>query len=446
MIFYDSMNQKWQTNPITYNADCSVITSILENLPNQIIPKNSVLCTKWNRYHSIDYTFEPIILNPQIFYGIKYTIAFPKNPGRLKQIDLNMYLDGTRPTLYTNESLSTLGSFVYPNGFTGETNDYFIECIGVITSITFTTDNTQSYYYLYNLLPIEIRLLQRCLGLSNDYNYLTIKTGKIEGISYEWDYGSIYNPHIIKLVDQTSNPITALCPGSLNSIHDGIDGPTVTCIDNNSKVSGFYAILYYNLGLNRFIILNRPGVTYSITTKFAIFTTNGYTQMISKDSKIITNTNINQLYSKTVISINSTNLYQNYIGNIDCETNSINMNGAFDCLEKNDLVFIIDPYITSNNPQYINIYQINRIYKSIQSKSISMIEFDKSINFQYINNDNNINARIYKFIIPKNSIKYVSECSNRGICDNNLSICNCFEGFEGDSCQIQSNKITQQQN
>jgi len=36
------------------------------------------------------------------------------------------------------------------------------------------------------------------------------------------------------------------------------------------------------------------------------------------------------------------------------------------------------------------------------------------------------------------SYEYVSQCSNRGLCDNTSGICQCFSGYTGFDCSIQS--------
>ena len=46
LIFTDMHGEDWQTDPIDIDANCGVIQSRLEGLPNDVVPKGSVLCQK----------------------------------------------------------------------------------------------------------------------------------------------------------------------------------------------------------------------------------------------------------------------------------------------------------------------------------------------------------------------------------------------------------------
>ena len=66
---------------------------------------------------------EPILLNPNPYYGRKTTLVFPENPGKLADLEVDMFLDGKRPTLQISGTSSAPGAvkaFVYSDGFIGE--------------------------------------------------------------------------------------------------------------------------------------------------------------------------------------------------------------------------------------------------------------------------------------------------------------------------------------
>merc|ERR1719337_298840 len=70
---------------------------------------------------------------------VAYDLVFEENPGDLKPIEVNAYLDGERPTVYLADGNSTDQEFnvdidVFPNwkGISGEFVDYFPSiCHGV---------------------------------------------------------------------------------------------------------------------------------------------------------------------------------------------------------------------------------------------------------------------------------------------------------------------------
>ncbi len=167
--FYDAFGQPWRTGDISIDATCDIITQALETLPNSIIPAQSVLCVKWSYFFSSEHMNNENIgfrTTRDIYSGLKYTLAFPSNPGKLKQPHLLIHTTHryrSYPTLYTDEvtTNSSLKLLIYPNGFSGETVEYFThKCDEVEVSIL----NSGSYDYLGHLTGLEFRLLARCLG------------------------------------------------------------------------------------------------------------------------------------------------------------------------------------------------------------------------------------------------------------------------------------------
>ncbi len=170
--------------------------------------------------------------------------------------------------------------------------------------------------------------------------------------------------------------------------------------------------------------------------------------MASEDSEMFTEDG--NPYSQTVYLTNSTsNFGINYRGELDCETQTTNINGVLMCIERGSSIFFMDNRLTPsaflNNPKYFNLYKVARIYQASKSDFgdfyRNRIVLDKSINFHIPRGEM---MRVYIFTPPTDpgGYEYVAECSNRGNCEDVSGICQCFEGFKGPACNMQYNVIS----
>ena len=386
---------------------------------------------------------------------MKYTLAFPGNPGKLKSLEIEPYLDGPRPTLFdaTPSLTQPLNMVVYPNGFSGENTEYFShKCLGVDITL-----RTAAYYdYFAGITPFEFRLLSRCLGDADGYSNTYSASGRVQGNDYTWDYGDEYNPHIVRLVDRTLQPTTDLCAPIASDYTSHNTSRTHTRTGSNKVIcatdqppSGFFIAVYYNPILQRFILFNKPAADYGTATTFSVFTSKGVASMVSAYSKVITNAN--NPYSRTIFVTNSTTNETGYTGNIDCATNGPLHFGSRLCLEKGDKVFFFDPslseYSIITNPKYLNLYTVGKIFVNpINNPDQSFggtIVLDMGFNAAYTASITD-SARAYRFLPPKapNLYEYAAECSNRGICSTDLGTCTCFTGYTGDACQVIYNIVS----
>lgn len=482
LVFYDETGQRWKTRPIDYGASCKSLLFALHSLPNSAIPRDSVRCMMWSDYGRITQADEPILMGscsvfpgcfgniriaPGTYKGIKYTLSFPSNPGILRPPALDWHLDGARPTLATNEYKSTLGAFIYANGFQGEYSEYFTEkCTGVdVTLLTISeSPSTSTYTVLSGLSSIEKRRLAACLG-DSDGEATYDAAGVLEGTSYTWDYGSTRYPHIVKLVDRTPSPRSDLCPEPEGSMAEA-NSSSYSFSSNSGRSSssgrscrisappGFYAVMYYKVASDQFVLLNRPGEDHSPTTTFAVFTTTSILSMTTNYAKVITNPL--SPYSSTVYTTNTSTFWAGYRGNVDCENISPPAFGAWSCVEKGDKVIFLDPSLPVNNPKYVNIYTIRRAYTASSqhtppsthwSQYVRLV-LDSAITSHWHHSDPTINTRMYKFSPPSPyesysaAYVYVSECSNRGLCSTSgvdQGQCKCFDSFTGDACSVENN-------
>ncbi len=480
LVFTDIHGTPWSTEPISYGASCLAVIKALESLPNRVIPYNSVKCTRWDDYHNIPSADEPIKIysghNP--FFGMKYQLAFPGNPGVLSPLKLDVHLDGSRPTLFTTEPSSTLQTFVYPNGFQGEHYEYFTEkCVGVDLTLLLQAETAvaSEYTYFGGLTSLETRLLQKCLGGADLFPDSYSGSSTIEGEAYTWDFGDVYNPHLVRLVDRTDpfEIITDMCnrttdenlnntawvDASVSAFDGGRDSQRGRACSPGIAPPGFLAVVYYDSALDRFVLMTRPSKDYSESTTFAIWTTTGTVQMVSDEAMVYTSPNYTDIYSKTLYTTNATATYHSsdsdfYQGNVECEVNAENRHGAFTCLEKGDRVFFLDKVRPDNNPEYLNVYTIDKIgvalgtvptttypshMESYYAGSVrNFITVDSGITSLFDRSNGTVSARAYKFSPPE-GYKYVNECSNRGLCDTETGVCSCFYSWTGDDCSTVNN-------
>jgi hypothetical protein len=241
----------------------------------------------------------------------------------------------------------------------------------------------------------------------------------------------------------------------------GVDGNGIGYC-SNANPPGFYAVIYFD-GTN-FRLMTNPGKDYATTTPFYLYTSSGYLQVVSLDAKVFTTTaafdtldKAQSYHTNLLYSTNSTGAHTNYFGDMSCENGVVGQNGLLDCLNKNDLVMVLDtvsPF--TKNPRYPNLYTVEKV--SLESKvytssfpnptdlfSRQRIHLDYSMNKNYVMAADT--ARIFKFY-PKNPMEatrtkfnyggypYAGECSMRGNCNAENGLCECFNGYTGDNCGI----------
>ena len=142
--------------------------------------------------------------------GVIYRLHFNGNPGALREPEIEIYLDGKRPSLASSKPTATptvtpgkTSTKVWTDGQQGEDHDYFgNHCDGVTVQVATSpsvTINTvpQTVHYLTSFTVTSKALLKSCLG---DANLDASDNAEV----YNWDYGSVANPHIIKLVRTVS--------------------------------------------------------------------------------------------------------------------------------------------------------------------------------------------------------------------------------------------------
>lgn len=495
--FYDSYGEDWLTEPIVAGATCTQVVAALENIPNDVIPKGTVKCTQTSFINGTENTFTespnkiyydaqqptyrlhykmaiweaqtgatygelsqytPITITnssseTQItkLSGHIYRLKFYGNPGALQQPDIEVHLDGTRPTLISKGA--KVITKVWTDGQQGEYNDYFADyCDGVTVTLGYVASGAnQGQSYLTGFSVAEKNLLKKCLG-DSDYNV----TNNID--VYNWDKGTKFYPHLVKLV----RVVTTYNDGGY---YAALWYDTATQLDNTGWEGTFYL-------LNPF---QEPDVGNAAlqTDNYNVYTTKGTLKLTSVfheltvgfGSKYFFTTNTTYDIWRTSATVGNF-----YDGDLSCEgkeSNGINDLYLPYCLDKGDIFTFFNWEYPQYNPPHINLYTAERLYTgpyqyttnarftagsvSAQSNEMHyqthMITADISSNWGVSVGAWNPNTggtgrpyyHIYKFVPHvASTYEYVAECANRGICDRESGTCKCFPGYTSDACELQS--------
>jgi len=453
--FYDMHGEDWLTKPLEAGASCSDIIAALNELPNDVIPEMSEdLCTDveannedalsesstWQVWSDQYFTPARTIKLPMAFWesstdsrfaydlnkgtfvlsGNVYRLHFFNNPGAIREPEIEIYLDGKRPSITSPGGVTY--TRVWTDGQQGESVDHIADhCDGVRVTLQRLQDDI---VILNHLSSAEEQLLKACLGPS-DFD----STNNVD--IFEWDHGSYSYPHLIKLVR------------------------TVTQIDDG----GYYAALIYDSVNDYFRLLN-PMVPDDgdFSTEFEIYTTKGTLALTSSYSNAVFG-----FAGREIFTVNRTYDWGagDYTGDISCE--STNGNGdkfsyIEHCLNKDDLFTFLTYENISYNAQHMNLYTAKKLYQkpyayladateynipgglSTQNAEFKTHTIVTDISTNWANRANDIVPfHIYKFFpSEESSYEYVAQCSNRGLCDTSTGICDCFGGYTGDSCSDQN--------
>jgi hypothetical protein len=461
--FYDVFGEDYETGPIKITANCSGVRDALEALPNTVVPYQSIQCS--DEAH------------PDKNYA-HYSLTFRGNPGYLKQLFVDTYLDGSRATVYDDSDHADHNPTVeiFNTGVTGEFTDYFAtQCRHVYATIATHSASIVSELnsgYQLSVLNVEnapsgmgLKLLKQCLGDSDGVEGDNVEV-------YDWDYGSIQYetdkymmssyPHAVKLVE--------VDPA------DDFQG-------------GFYYLTWWEPQNELFVIANRPA-SANVGGTYAVYATDGVVERVIIDHRYQRwNDDVSYTTGKSgdngAGEINEkaqnekdaritayfeayTNvLYTSY--DTACETA---YESVEPCLDKGDMLFIIDSKYAKNyfdpddatmyTPSATavesgNIYTITKIYKEDPTQTTFedfedrfRIVVDKNVPFAgttksaFLNASNTEFAQgttgivnLFKFSpATTGNYEFVSQCSNRGTCDEGT--CACFKGYTNDNCDVQS--------
>ena len=488
--FWDTHGEDYITKGIPVTGDgivdgvskthCDAVKEALLELPNRVVP--AIQCSQ-------------TVLNTD--KGVEYTLTFIGNPGKLRQMELDEFLDGARSTVSVSSGTVTIGVHTK---VVGESVDYFAQrCEGITVKVLADSASDNSWDlgsvrpgslgYLSGpdgpLSAAEMKILKKCLG-NSDWDY----DNNVEVA--DWDYGVVVendgvdsfnmigaHPHAIKVV------------------------PTNAA---NTKTPGSYHLVWFDQDATgkefRVANLNSEANDVSEATEMYLYTTEGTVQQMGygPDATIADNSSGTASSTRIVgyFDKDSNKIYTNY--DTRCEIDDSNNHR---CVDKGDKLFVIDSCwgkgdlsagapspnsifggtalnacadSTIPNKDSGNIYTVTKVYTVLLDANSAnspadeidvsldptlkryvntfVIEVDANIGWEGLKGDpENSNSAgddttwsdntgvVSLFHFTPHDVgtyDYVSECSNRGLCDRESAICKCFSGYTSHDCSVQN--------
>jgi len=437
LVFTDIYGETWKTEALDIQSTCDDIQKALYNLPNDASRNTSFNKGVWcyrsefsmngasatangqdDDGNSNPETQNPI-KNANRFVQEKYTLVFKDHAGAVPQPSIDIMLDGNRPTLYSTPT-HDMKIAVYKNGFAGENVDYFPDrCHGVRVTID-DASGTDAYVLIKPESDSQAKLLKICLADSDGNNDNNVEV-------YNWDYGTVAHPHVIKLLDLTQWSINDYETGAASTRENANDANPATGDEPKSRIcndpnpdpqrfganlcsaknpASFYVMMYFvadvvgtSSDLGEFRAFHNVGADHDITTKFAVFTTTNTIELNNPTSKVVTS---------LTTALDTTRNFQRYVhltddigqGEVSCEHLTPTINGIrtdgrplynsdntiLNCLNKGDKIFINKMPVYDNsqnsfsnmeststifsradfecNPIYPNMYSVQKVWRS----------------------------------------------------------------------------------
>jgi len=335
--FYDITGEDWLTKPISITGTgiigskthCESVKEAMLELPSGVVP--SIECSQ-------------SVINTD--KGVEYSLTFTGNPGELRELELDQYLDGSRATVEV--SSGNLATGVHTK-VVGESTDYFAErCEGITVKVLAdsASDDTWdaadvrpgSLGYLSGpsgaLSPAQAKLLKKCLGDADWDHENNVEVADWDhGVLVENDGASSYNmigafPHAIKVI-----PVEAT-PGY------------------NVHMPGSYHLVWYDANAGsgkefRVSNLNSAANAVGEATEMHVYTTKGTVQQMGygaeADQEIADNSGAGASSIRIVgyFDKDSNRVYTNY--DTSCKNNPSSPNDRNHvCVEKGDKLFVLD--------------------------------------------------------------------------------------------------------
>lgn len=485
--FYDLFGEDYTTGPIIledYTQDhipnipalqqpgpssCPSIVQALEDLPSRAIDPGTLRCE--------EKTFG---VGSAAECGVTYSLTFRGNPGYLKQIEVDYYLDGQRPTIFNHYGKAGVNvtTMVYTNNDVGDVDYFATPCEGLTVRTKFLDDgelDVNKWGYLDGLSSGgKYRDFMQCIGDSDGIELNNIEV-------YNVDYGGKVlgststermsgNPHLVKFVPKDRTDI--------------YDRSRMGLVWVSQVVAGTN---YGGTSLTKAVWLANPPDEEA--QDFVPYVTDGVAEVVFVDDDGDEELEVYGTSEPRVVATferGSNYIYTSH--DVGCETADAKIHP---CLDKGDMIYLFDAnwgrssYKESDNSKsfgagdamyakndlrkthnwykYNNYnpntgipYTIKKIYKAKPTPTtFTKVEdryriiVDKGINW---GNENTTQAedpdgdgifntgfvQLIKFSpATTGNYQFHSECSHRGKCDFVEAQCECDPGYGGLACEIE---------
>ena len=330
--FWDTSGEDYITKgiPVTGNGivdgvaktHCDAVREAFLELPNRVVP--AIECS------------QDVIDTDK---GVEYTLTFIGNPGKLRQIELDEFLDGSRSTVEVSSGTLSMGVHTK---VVGESIDNFaLRCEGITVKVLadsasdniWTPGNVRpgSLGYLSGpdgpLTAAEKKILKKCLG-DSDWD----PDNNVEVA--DWDWGVVVENDGVD-----SHNMIGAHPHAMKVV------PVETDLDYNTHTPGAYHLVWYDEDATgkefRVANLNSDANDVSEASEMYLYTTKGTVQQMGhgSESKIADNSSGTASSTRIVgyFDKDTNRIYTNY--DTSCQNNPDNNHV---CVEKGDKLFVLD--------------------------------------------------------------------------------------------------------
>jgi hypothetical protein len=411
--FFDPSGEDWVTRPIETGASCSLVVAALEALPQNVVPANSLHCTRTQFLRGIENTFtetgsgffdadhpqssdkayrlsyrlalweaqtasdqsdhSPAMAVANLtssnssthitLSGYIYRLKFFGNPGRAPEPEVEVYVDGKRPGFVSPGAKAIVK--VWTDGQQAESRDFFANhCHGVTVTVLqrFVSSATTVVHGAVEEVVYESKAVSFLdVSTMEEKNLLKACLGDADGDPdnnvdvYNWDFGNKFYPHLIKL------------ERTVRTWNDG---------------GGYYAAIWYDTDViwdgseleGTFRLLNPfTPPDHRRTDRYEVYTTDGVLALTSPHAQATFNFASKFFYTSNTTFDTDRQLGYQFDGDISCYAGQYNADkwkyiqqnaqGVYHCLEKGDYFTALSFDFPFENPPNINLYRAQRVYK-----------------------------------------------------------------------------------